>query len=67
MGRKIEAKAHWQTALDRLSPSLASSRSRLKVVQFKLLKRLGRQREAMVVVAELNRQGDRHPAYLRDK
>ncbi len=67
MGRGIEAKTYWQTALDQLPPSLASSRSGFKVVQFALLKRLGRPRDAEVVAAELDRQGYRHPTYLREK
>ena len=67
LGQKIEAKAYWQAALKQTSANLASSRIAEIRVQFALLKRLGREREAAVVAAELDRQGDRHPAYLREK
>ncbi len=67
LGRRIEAKARWQAALDKLSPGLTSDRTELKLLQFSLLKRLDRPREAAVVAAELDRQGNRHPAYLSEK
>ena len=67
LGRRIEAKARWQAALNRISTNQASSQIAETRVQFAMLKRLGREREAALVAAELDRQGDRHPAYLREK
>ena len=66
LGRKIEAKVRWQVALDSLAANLASRKQSIWT-QFALLRRLGRQREAALVAAELDRQGDRHPAYLSEK
>ena len=67
MGRNAEATARWQMALDNLTSNPSSSARRWMRLQFALLKRLGRPREAAQIAATLDRQGDRSPAYLREK
>lgn len=66
LGRRIEAGEHWKAALDEKSATYAGLILSERV-RFALFKRLGRHREAAVLGAELDRQGDRHPAYLREK
>ena len=67
MGRNAEATARWQMALDNLTSNPSSSARRWMRLQFTLLKRLGRPKEAAQIATTLDRQGDRSPAYLREK
>ena len=66
LGRSADAHARWQGALDSLVNNPAASRLQIQRARFFLLKRLGRREEAAKVSTELDRQGDRHPAYLRE-
>ena len=67
LGRKPEALALWQSGLDRVVGNDADLQSRLLRTRFLLLKRLRRPAEAAKVAQMLDRQGYRHPAYLREK
>ena len=67
LGRRAEALALWQSGLDRVVGNDADIQSRLLRTGFLLLKRLGRPAEAAKVAQMLDRQGYRHPAYLREK
>jgi tetratricopeptide (TPR) repeat protein len=67
MGHRRPAIARWQAALDSLTNNPVSSRLQIRRARFMLLKRLGRKEEAVILAKELDRQGDRHPAYRREK
>ncbi len=67
LGRKNEAVAIWQKALVEVGVEPQVRPIRVMRGQYFLLKRLGRNREAAAVAAVLDRQGDRSPAYLREK
>ena len=67
LGRKAEALALWKAGLDRIVGNDAGLPSRTLRSRFLLLKRLGRPAEAAKVAQMLDRQGYRHPAYLREK
>lgn len=65
--RKPEAQALWQSGLDHIEGNDADLQSRILRPRFLLLKRLGRPAEAVKVAMMLDRQGYKHPAYLRER
>ena len=67
LGRKSEALALWQSGLDRVAENNLDLQLRMLRTHFLLLKRLARPAEAAKVAQMLDRQGYRHPAYLREK
>ena len=67
LGRRPEAVAAWQTGLQRYPAGPADFQSKLLRGRFVFLKRLGRRAEAATVAAQLDRQGYRNPAYLRER
>ncbi len=67
MGKRREAQARWQLAFDRIGADPASGQLRVRRARYLLLRRLGLRRQAVDLAAELDRQGDRHPAYLRER
>lgn len=64
LGRRLEARHLLQAVLDKLPPDPSNLRLKLKRQRFLLLKRLGKSVEAATLASELERQGDRHPAFL---
>ncbi|MFM5883739.1 MAG: tetratricopeptide repeat protein, partial [Novosphingobium sp.] len=67
LGRRQEASAIWLATLSDLGAEPKVRPIGLMRVQFMLFKRLGRKAEAAAARALLDRQGDRSPAYLREK
>lgn len=66
-GRRVEADKVWQATLERTPPERADFLFRLKRSRYLLLQRLGRKTEAAALANELERQGDRHPAFVQAK
>ena len=66
-GRAADAAKAWEAGLARLSGSSKDFLSKILLARFFVLKRLGRRAEAMHVASLLDRQGYRHPAYLRER
>lgn len=62
LGQVDAARAYWSKGLAVIPPTPGRDHDR-----FILLKRLGRTAEASQVSAALDRRGNRHPAYLREK
>ncbi|MFM5948815.1 MAG: TIR domain-containing protein [Novosphingobium sp.] len=67
LGRRPEAVAVWQKALAEVGAEPLVRPVKVMRGQYMLLKRLGRKQEAVAIAALLDRQGDRSPAYLREK
>ncbi|MHA6334012.1 toll/interleukin-1 receptor domain-containing protein [Qipengyuania sp. CAU 1752] len=67
LGREDEARAHWRKGLAIVSAEAANRPGYARRDQFILLKRLGRNKDAQQQAVALDRQGDRHPAYIREK
>ena len=67
LGRKPEAVQAWQSGLARIVGNEEVLQSRILRNRFILLKRLGRIADAAHLAQALDRQGYRHPAYLREK
>lgn len=67
LGRTAEARTVWQSALAGTPPNPVDFLFRKTRARFQLLKRLGMREEATAVANKLDRQGYRHPAYLREK
>jgi MTH538 TIR-like domain (DUF1863) len=67
LGRREAALALWQQTLREFGTSPTVRPIRAMRAQFMLLNRLGREAEARAVADELDRQGDKSPAYLLEK
>jgi tetratricopeptide (TPR) repeat protein len=67
LGRKPEAAKVWQTGLNRIAGNDLNLPTGLLRRRFLLLKRVGRYDEAALIKTWLDRQGYRHPAYLRER
>ncbi|NNC60025.1 MAG: toll/interleukin-1 receptor domain-containing protein [Erythrobacter sp.] len=67
LGREDEARAHWRKGLAIVSAEAANRPGYARRDQFILLKRLGRNKDAQQQAVALDRQGVRHPAYIREK
>jgi len=67
LGRRREAAARWEMALDEIERSSTANLLKVRRARYLLLKRLKRFQEATAAAAELDRQGDRSPAYLRER
>jgi tetratricopeptide (TPR) repeat protein len=67
LGRKQEASHVWQSLMASLPDGDGDLLFRFKRQRFQLLKRLGRTADAARVAAELEKQGDRHPAFLSEQ
>lgn len=67
LGRQAEAQGVWQSAIAELSATSLDNVSSILCSRFLLLKRLGNTAEATRIARELDGQGYRHPAYLREK
>jgi tetratricopeptide (TPR) repeat protein len=65
-GNRAVARDHWTKAI-RLMSSVTNPTPYQEANRFIALKRLGRSAEAAAIARELDRQGYRHPAYLRAK
>ena len=66
-GRASEARQVWQSALAGIPQNSGDFQFRITRARFQLLKRLGKRDEAAAFADRLDRQGYRHPAYLREK
>ncbi len=67
LGRKPEALRVWQSGLNRIAGNNLNLPTGLLRRRFLLLKRSGKFDEAARIKKWLDRQGYRHPAYLREK
>lgn len=67
MGRKREAQTYWENALAKLDANPIDFQSFNLRSRFLLMKRLGKAADAARIAQTLDRQGYRHPAYLREK
>lgn len=67
LGRKPEATQIWQIGLASIAGNDESLQVRLLRNRFLLLKRMGKRAEATKIAGMLDRQGYRHPAYLRER
>ena len=67
LGRVAEAKVSWNAALVQLSDPKFAKQPVASSSRYISLKRLGRGSEASSLATELDRQGFRHPAYLRER
>ena len=66
LGEAGRAHAAWQSGLDAIDQVSGSHSSLVLRTRWSLLMRLGRATDAAVIAAELPRQGDHHPAWLRE-
>ena len=66
-GRAADAAKAWEAGLVRISANSKDFLSKILLTRFLVLKRLGRRAEAMQIGSQLDRQGYRHPAYLRER
>lgn len=67
LARRGEALSLWQGALARLDANPIDFQFANLRLRYVVFRRLGRTREAAAIAATLDRQGYRHPAYLREK
>lgn len=64
LARRSEARHMWRTVLDGLPDGANDRLFSTKRQRFLLLKRLGMKVQAGMIAGELERQGDKHPAFL---
>lgn len=67
LGNRNRAAAEWQAGFDAINRPGSGRSSLVLRTRYVLLARLGRPGEAEAVAADLTRQGDRHPAWLRER
>ena len=67
LGNRNRAAAEWQAGFDSINRPGSGRSSLVLRTRYVLLARLGRKGEAEAVAADLTRQGDRHPAWLRER
>ena len=67
IGRRSEAQKIWKAALQELPEDIIDVQSKIERSRYMLFKRLGMMTNASRAASQLDRQGYRHPAYLREK
>lgn len=67
LGRRADAISVWLDALAQLDRQPVDLLAQNQRSRFLLLKRLGKIAEAQAIAVALDRQGYRHPAYLRER